>query len=82
MHEAGEAAQKHAAAEAERHAHVLQVGLVDRSGVVGEAVDHGSDSTGRAGKRLATFARAGAELSIPFQRKAFDREILARFFRP
>jgi hypothetical protein len=40
MHEAGEAAQQHAAAETERHAQMLQVGLVDRGGVLGEAAKH------------------------------------------
>ena len=40
MHEAGERANQHAAAKAEGHAHVLEVGLVDGSRVVGEAADH------------------------------------------
>jgi len=40
MHEAGEAAQQHAAAEAEGHAHMLEVGFVDRGGVIGEATEH------------------------------------------
>src|SRR5438552_3889271 len=41
MHEAGEAAQQHPSAKAEGHAHVLEVGLVDRRGVVGKAAEHG-----------------------------------------
>ena len=40
MHEAGEAAQQHASAEAEGHGHVLEVGLVDGGGMVGEAAQH------------------------------------------
>ena len=37
MHETGERANEHAAAEAEGDGHVLQIGLVDRGGMVGEA---------------------------------------------
>lgn len=40
VHEAGEAAHQHPPAEAERHAHVLQIGLVDRGRMVEEAPKH------------------------------------------
>ena len=40
VHQAGMSPQKHASAEAECHAHVLEVRFVDRGRVVGEAAQH------------------------------------------
>ena len=40
VHETGERANQHAAAKAEGHSHVLEVGLVDRGRVIGEAAKH------------------------------------------
>jgi hypothetical protein len=40
VHETGECAKQHAAAETEGGAKVLEVGLVDRGWVIGEALEH------------------------------------------
>ena len=40
MHETGEGAPQHPGAESEGGRHVLQVGLVDCGGMVGEATQH------------------------------------------
>src|SRR6185503_4766566 len=45
VHQAGQPAEQHPSAKTERHAHVLEVGLVDRRGVVGEAPQHGPECT-------------------------------------
>ena len=50
VHEAGEGTGQHAAAEAEGRAHVLQVGFVDRGGMVDEAAKHSFDSRRKRGK--------------------------------
>src|SRR5207247_1999688 len=85
VHEATYCAEHHAAAEAESHRHVLQVGFVDGGGMVGEAAEHFDDSTDGAGKRLASFASPAAVLRNSFQGNlvpakksidSFDRKIL------
>jgi len=55
MHETGEAAQQHAATEAEGRGHVLEIGLVDRGRVIGEAAQHRDNSTRHGWKRVACF---------------------------
>ena len=67
VHETGECANQHAAAEAESLAHVLEVGLVDRSGMIGETAKHTTDSRRRCGKRLANCAPFAANLRNQFQ---------------
>src|SRR5262245_23605679 len=62
VHETGERADQHAAAEAEGRAHMLEVGLVDRSGMFGEAAKHLTESRRRRWNRLANFAALSARM--------------------
>jgi Lrp/AsnC family transcriptional regulator len=85
MHEAGEAAQQHAAAETERHAHVLEVALVDRGGVLGEAAEHSISVATMAGNGLLALRHLRQSVETvskegPMAAKtsldSFDRKIL------
>lgn len=64
VNEAGKRADQHPGAEAEGHAHMLKVGLIDRGGMFGEAADHEENCTGRGRKQLATFAPVPPKLSM------------------
>src|SRR5689334_11946565 len=67
VHETGERADQHAGAKAEGAAHVLEVGLVDRGGMIGEAAEHSTDSRRRRRKRLANFTSFAVNWRNRFQ---------------
>ena len=54
VHETGKCANQHAAAEPEGLAHVLEVGLIDRGGMIGEAAKHLTILGADAGNGLLT----------------------------
>jgi len=57
VHETGERANQHAAAKAQGHAHVLEVGLVDRGRMIGEAAKHPVILAVRPGNGLLPLGR-------------------------
>ena len=74
VHETGERAKQHAAAEAEGRAHVLEVGLVDRGGMIGEAAKHEAILGVGAGNGLLTLRHSRLIWRNPFQGTGNGRE--------